>query len=250
MDTRRVSKWIKEDRRKIKFISDPEPVGLRKLDMFIEHDILASMQRAAPKARVPLRPEEDFCAVTDLTSNDLGDQTRWLIAVRDNRDREAFAALFRHFAPRLRAMLAKSGMQGAAAEDIVQEAMLRVWQKVDQFDPERATAAAWIYRIARNQQIDTIRRFSRPVPEALKVPDQPADDPSARLALEAETQKLRNALAQITPEQREIIETVYLGDLSHKEALEATGLPLGTIKSRIRLGLEKLRHELKGLRSE
>jgi RNA polymerase sigma-70 factor (ECF subfamily) len=72
------------------------------------------------------------------------DRTAWLIAVRDERDRQAFARLFEFFAPRLRTMLGRSGFTGAAADDIIQDVMLRVWNKAGQFDPSRASASAWL----------------------------------------------------------------------------------------------------------
>lgn len=176
-------------------------------------------------------------------------RTSSLIAVRNNRDREAFAELFDFFAPRLRAMLARSNCTGAAADDVIQDVMLRVWHKAHQFDPARATASAWIYRIARNRHVDLVRRTARPVPEALKI-EEPPDPPSEdRLAVASETQRLRIALEKLKPAQRQMVEAAYLGERSHAEISAETGLPLGTVKSRIRLALERLRHELKDLRS-
>ncbi|TYO90448.1 sigma-70 family RNA polymerase sigma factor [Oceanicella actignis] len=182
------------------------------------------------------------------TGDALSEQTRLLIAVRDRRDRQAFAALFAHYAPRLKAMLRRGGMANAQAEEVVQEAMLAVWRKAAQFDPARASASAWIYRIARNRQIDMFRREGRPVPDELA--EELAHDPDAAdaLALDQETRRLRDALGALPPAQREMIERAYLGELSHGEIAAVTGLPLGTIKSRIRLALTRLRHELKDLR--
>jgi len=176
------------------------------------------------------------------------EQTQWLLAVAHSGDRAAFGRLFDFYAPRLKAMLARSGLQGAKADDVVQDVMLAVWRKAGQFDPGRAQASAWIYRIARNRHIDIIRRTGRPVPDELKIEEEPSPDASQMLALGQEGEVLRKALSGLKDEQREMIEQAYLGELSHTEINRATGLPLGTIKSRIRLGLEKLRHELKDLR--
>lgn len=178
----------------------------------------------------------------------ISEETRLLIRVRDGRDRQAFAALFAHYAPRLKAMLRRGGMGEAQAEEVVQEAMLAVWHKAAQFDPGRASASAWIYRIARNRQIDIFRREGRPVPDELTESPPPEPDAADALALDQETRRLRAALEALPPAQREMVERAYLGELSHSEIAEATGLPLGTIKSRIRLALERLRHELKDLR--
>jgi len=178
----------------------------------------------------------------------ISEETRLLIRVRDGRDRQAFAALFSHYAPRLKAMLRRGGMGEAQAEEVVQEAMLAVWHKAAQFDPTRASASAWIYRIARNRQIDLFRREERPVPDELTKAPPPEPDAADALALDQETRRLRDALKALPPAQREMVERAYLGELSHSEIAAATGLPLGTIKSRIRLALERLRHELKDLR--
>ncbi|KAA0920510.1 sigma-70 family RNA polymerase sigma factor [Aquicoccus porphyridii] len=168
-----------------------------------------------------------------------------MLAVRDDRDRRAFAQLFDHFAPRLKGVVARSGAPPAQVEDIVQDVMLTVWRKAHQFDPERAQVSSWIYQIARNRQIDILRRERRPIPEEIARQEDTTPDASQVLALEQETEKLRQALSQLKPAQREMVEKAYLGELSHTDIQAETGLPLGTIKSRIRLGLERLRHELK-----
>jgi RNA polymerase sigma-70 factor (ECF subfamily) len=171
-----------------------------------------------------------------------------MLAVRNDRDRTAFALLFDHFAPRLKGFIMRSGTGGGQAEEIVQEVMLTIWRKAEQFDPERAQVSAWVYQIARNRQIDVIRKENRPLPEELG--EEPGAEPDASqiLAVEQEAGQLKDALLKLKPDQRDIIEKAYLGELTHQEISSQTGLPLGTIKSRIRLGLEKLRHELKELR--
>ncbi|WP_419762641.1 sigma-70 family RNA polymerase sigma factor [Defluviimonas aestuarii] len=179
---------------------------------------------------------------------ELSQQTLWMLAVRDKRDRQAFSAMFDHFAPRLKGMIMRSGIAAHQAEEIVQDVMLTVWRKASMFDPHRAQVSAWIYQIARNRQIDMVRKERRPEPEDL-IEDPGAElDASQILALEQEATELKNALSRLSGEQREMIEKAYLGELTHQEISTQTGLPLGTIKSRIRLGLERLRHELKGIR--
>ncbi|GGE19042.1 RNA polymerase sigma-70 factor, ECF subfamily [Gemmobacter megaterium] len=174
--------------------------------------------------------------------------TQALIAVRDRRDRVAFGRLFDHFGPRLKAMLLRNGMRDGTAEDIVQEVMLTVWHKASQFDPHRAEASAWIYRIARNRQIDVVRRRPPPAPDVLEEQLDTAPDAAQMLALSQEARLLREAIAKLSPEQCRAIEHAYMEDMPHSQISQLTGLPLGTIKSRIRLGLDRLRHELQGLK--
>lgn len=185
-------------------------------------------------------------------SDEACEQTEWLVAVRDRRDKAAFARLYDHFVPRLKGMLMRSGMSGAAAEDVVQDVMLTIWHKAHLYDESRARASAWIYRIARNRQIDVIRRRPRPVPDEMIAEAETRESPEADalVGLEQEAAQLRQALETLPEAQREIIERAYVGELTQAEIREATGLALGTIKSRIRLALEKLRHELKDLREE
>lgn len=182
-----------------------------------------------------------------VLAGSVSEQTVWLLAVRDRRDREAFGRLFDHFAPRVKAMLMRGGMQDGAAEDVVQDVMLAVWHKASQFDPHRAQASAWIYRIARNRQIDLARR--RPMPVADEIEDLPDAEPDVvqLLALDQEVRRLRAALERLSPEQSRAIEQAYLEELPHSAISLRTGLPLGTIKSRIRLGLERLRRELRDI---
>lgn len=180
----------------------------------------------------------------------MAEPTLWLIAVRDHGDRAAFARLFGHFGPRIKAMLVRGGLRDGTAEDVVQDVMLAVWHKARQFDPHRAEASAWIYRIARNRQIDLARRNRMPVAEPVEEPESAEPDAAQIVALAQEARVLRAALDRLNPEQTRAIEQAYMDDMPHSEISRITGLPLGTIKSRIRLGLDRLRRELKDLKPE
>ena len=165
--------------------------------------------------------------------------------VRDQRDAGAFAEIFRHYAPRVKAFLLKSGASGALAEECTQDVMATLWHKAHLFDPTRASVATWIFTIARNRRIDTLRRTRRPEPEDLSWGPESEPDQADVLSLRQETARLGVALSQLPDAQRALIEKAYYGDLSHSEIPAETGLPLGTIKSRIRLALDRLRHEMK-----
>jgi len=165
--------------------------------------------------------------------------------VRDKQDRAAFAALYGHFAPRVKGFLMKSGADASLAEECTQEVMATVWHKAHIFDPTRASVATWIFTIARNRKIDVLRKARRPEPEDLPWGPEEEPDQADVIALQQESEQLGRALADLPAPQRELIQKAYFGDLTHSEIAAQTGLPLGTIKSRIRLALERLRHAMK-----
>ena len=180
-------------------------------------------------------------SVNDTTQN----WTAQIYAIRDTQDRAAFAELFAHFAPRVKGFLMKSGTDASLAEECTQEVMATLWRKAHMFDPTRASAATWIFTIARNKKIDALRKQRRPEPEDLPWGPEPEPEQADALGLKQETDQLAVALKDLPEKQRSLIEQAYFGDLSHSEIAEITGLPLGTIKSRIRLALERLRHAMK-----
>ncbi|MGY9010852.1 MAG: sigma-70 family RNA polymerase sigma factor [Rhodobacterales bacterium] len=172
------------------------------------------------------------------------DWVNHMYRIRDHKDELAFADLFRHFAPRVKAFLLKSGTDATLAEECTQEAFAAVWNKAHLFDPTRASVATWIFTITRNRRIDALRKQRRPEPEELIWGPEEEPDQADVLALTQETAKLGEALSNLPSKQRLLIEKAYFGDLSHSEIASETGLPLGTIKSRIRLALERLRHAM------
>jgi RNA polymerase sigma factor (sigma-70 family) len=179
-----------------------------------------------------------------MHATDQMDWVAYLHRIRDHQDEQAFVAVFRHFAPRLKAFLMRSGADEAMAEECVQEVMTTVWQKSAQFDPARASVATWIFTIARNKRIDVLRRQKRPEPEDLPWGPEAEPEQEAVIGLQQETEHLSEALASLPEKQRDLIQKAYFGDMSHSDIAEMTGLPLGTIKSRIRLALERLRHAM------
>ena len=165
--------------------------------------------------------------------------------IRDHRDKEAFAALFSHFAPRVKGFLIKSGAAADLAEECAQDVMVTLWNKAHLFDPSRASVATWIFTIARNRRIDILRKENRPEPEDLPWGPDAEPDQADVLALQQESSQLKAAIQALPDAQRDLIQKAYFGDLSHSEIAVQTGLPLGTIKSRIRLALDRLRHVMK-----
>lgn len=165
--------------------------------------------------------------------------------IRTQQDQAAFAALFRHFAPRIKGFLMKSGASESLAEECTQEAMATLWHKAHLFDPSRASVSTWVFTIARNKRIDMLRKQQRPDPEDLPWGPEAEPDQADVIELQEESERLSKALAELPEKQRTLVEKAYFGDMSHSEIATETGLPLGTIKSRIRLALERLRHEMK-----
>ncbi len=177
--------------------------------------------------------------------SDMDDWAALVCAVRDRQDRAAFAALFRHFAPRVKSFLMKSGADAGLAEECAQDVMATLWQKAHLFDPARASVSTWVFTIARNRRIDALRRSRRPEPEELPWGPEPEPDQAEVMEAQQETERLGAALALLPDKQRALIERAFWGEVSHSEISAETGLPLGTVKSRIRLALDRLRQELK-----
>lgn len=161
--------------------------------------------------------------------------------IASSEDEGAFRHVFNHFAPRVKSFLMRSGCEEAIAEEITQEAMATVWHKAALFDPSRASVSTWIFTIARNRLIDAKRKQKRPEPELLL--NEPDHYPNQEdiFTLQQEATQLGKAISELPETQKEILIAAFYGDMSHMEVAEKTGLPLGTIKSRIRLALTRLR---------
>ena len=163
------------------------------------------------------------------------------------QDKQAFAELFEYFAPRLKSVLLRSGTDRQTAEELTQEAMLSVWQKSHLFDPAKASTSTWVFTIARNLRIDRLRRERRPeldpndpslVPEA----ESPVDN---QLHAQDRDKRIRECLDELPLEQQEVVRLSFNEGLTHQEIADRLELPLGTVKSRIRLSFAKLRPMLR-----
>jgi RNA polymerase sigma-70 factor (ECF subfamily) len=178
----------------------------------------------------------------DVVQPDPFAHDRLIEAVALHRDREAFAELFSYFAPRLKAWLIKSGATPGAAEDFAQDAMLTVWRKADLFDARKARAATWIFTIARNRRLDMLRRDARPLPvPEIELAEQTVERPDDIVALSQDAARVRDALSQLKPDQVEVLRLAFFMDSPHSEIARQLDLPLGTVKSRIRNAMIKLR---------
>lgn len=166
--------------------------------------------------------------------------------VGQDRDREAFRVVFDHFAPRIRAFLIGRKLTPARADDLTQEALLNVWRRADRYDPGKAAASTWIYAIARNLHIDHYRKVQRQVLDEDDPHFHLDDTPDAQELVERseDVGAITEALASLPEEQREVIKLSFTEGQSHQEIAETLALPLGTVKSRIRLALGRLRSVL------
>jgi RNA polymerase sigma-70 factor (ECF subfamily) len=163
-------------------------------------------------------------------------------AIATQGDRTAFTSLFLRFAPRVKSYLMQLGLDAGSAEELAQEVLLVVWRKAAQYDPERATAAAWIFTIARNLRIDLVRRTRLTMPISDPADEPPPTPPAdAILAAENRGTRVRAALASLPAEQADVVRLSFFDDRPHADIERVLGIPLGTVKSRLRLAMSRLR---------
>ena len=189
-----------------------------------------------------LRPSIGRGEGPDLTHND------HLRAVAEKQDRDSFIQLFQHFAPRIKSYLIKSGSSPDQADELAQETMLTLWNKAADFDPNRANASTWIFTIARNKRIDAIRKTiakrETTLPELFTSIEDNAPGPGEQLSDMETTQIIANAMEHLPDEQAELIRKSFFEGKSHSDIAAETGIALGTVKSRIRTALERLRADI------
>jgi RNA polymerase sigma-70 factor (ECF subfamily) len=181
--------------------------------------------------------------MTSALSPDAADFAALVEAIAARQDRAAFTRVFAYYAPRVKAYLIRLGLGAAQAEEVTQEVMVAVWRKAGSFDARQASVSTWIFRIARNRRIDVFRRDKR---ETLDAKD-PAFEPPAELRPDGAAEvaerdaQVRRAMDDLPPEQRDLVRRAFYEDLSHSEIAASTGVPLGTVKSRLRLAFAKLK---------
>jgi len=196
-----------------------------------------------PAGRVRCGKKRGDSPVIEVMDRDYADLVE---AIATRRDRGAFVTLYDHYGPRLYAFLLRSGLEPTIAEDLTQEVMTKLWLRADQFDRNKSSVATWLFRIARNARIDHLRRQRGEPPineEALSVPD-PAPSPDDALNAWQWHERVRAALSNLPSEQHAMMRLAFFEGLSHSAIAKQTGLPLGTVKARIRLALARLRRGL------
>jgi RNA polymerase sigma-70 factor, ECF subfamily len=209
----------------------------------VEGVMHAVLDMPLPAARPRRKPDQAPPTVTP------DEAAIWLRAIAERGDRAAFVALYGHFAPRVKAYLLRLALPPAQADELTQEAMLAVWRKAAQFNAETTGAAAWIFTIARNLRVDAARRAAK-VPAALEAAEELDPAPSADAQLDAlrNADRLRAAMASLPPEQAEVVRLAFFDERPHGEIERRLGIPLGTVKSRLRLAMARLRAQLDQLK--
>ncbi|MBW9114369.1 sigma-70 family RNA polymerase sigma factor [Rhizobium cauense] len=167
-------------------------------------------------------------------------------AVAERRDQEAFTVLFDYFAPRLKSWLLRQRLTSSEAEELVQDVMIVLWHKAELYDSTRSSLSTWLFRIARNRRIDLQRRTKTRILDGADPTLQPVAEIGAdeMLVNDDRDAHVRAAVSQLPEEQREMLRAAFFLGQSHSQIAEATGLPLGTVKSRIRLAFGKLKKAL------
>jgi RNA polymerase sigma-70 factor, ECF subfamily len=182
--------------------------------------------------------------------NATGTMADLLRRVAANGDVDAFRALFRTYAPRVKSYMLRQGADSATAEELSQETLLTVWRKAALYSGEKGSPTTWIFTIARNLRIDRLRREVawQPLPEDAAEQASSEPTPDEELSERERGERVRAVMAELPPEQTEVITLAFIQGLSHSEIAARLGLPLGTVKSRMRLGYQKIRDALEDLR--
>lgn len=201
------------------------------------------LQWFAPRVSSNQRKSEKGSSISLLNSDT---PETLVLRVANDRDKQAFRLLFMHFAPRIKSFLLKQKIADEAAEDLTQEVMVTLWRKAHMFDPAKARLSTWIFRIARNKFIDKIRRqkyVEVDVDNHIQTMEAPEKTDTEVIQNQDKT-RIKTAMDTLKPELRSVIELSFYQDLSHSQISAQLGLPLGTVKSRMRVAFQRLRVEL------
>ena len=180
--------------------------------------------------------------VIDINSDD--ELSLCIKLIGDNQDKAAFAVVFRHFAPRLKSFLIKAGSTDSQAEEVIQEVMIAVWTKAATYDNSKSSVSTWIYTIARNKRIDKIRKEKRHyLSESDEGLEIPVDSTQEKEIFSTQiSNSLKKYMSNLPKEQSKLLKLSYFYNKTHADISEELKIPLGTVKSRIRLALSKMRH--------
>ena len=168
-----------------------------------------------------------------------------LQAVGQKRDRQAFIKIFEYFAPRIKSFLMKGGARPDQAEELVQETMLAIWDRAETYNPAAASASTWIFTVARNKKIDALRKskyhYYDPNDGLESIKDEGQITAEESVVAQQREEEIKAAMASLPTEQADLIRMSFFDGMAHAEIAAKTKLPLGTVKSRIRLAMDRIR---------
>lgn len=169
--------------------------------------------------------------------------------VAAKQDKAAFASLFEHFGPRIKGFMMRKGADAELAEDLAQDTMITVWRKAHMYSVDKGSVSTWIFTIARNRRIDWVRKLKGTQFSDITELEQPSDDPHAdEIVLgQQEAKSVSAAVEQLPPDQKQVISMAFMEDMTQQEISERLSVPLGTVKSRMRLAYQKLSKSLESL---
>lgn len=174
-----------------------------------------------------------------------------LVSIGKAQDRQAFIRFFEHFAPMIKGyFLSNAGqsLSSSMVDELIQEVMLKVWTKASKFDPEKAAASTWLFTMARNTRIDMLRRQARHNTEVLETEDvwatEEEESPIALLQQQRDKNLISDSISELPPEQSQVVRQIYMEGKTHSAVAEELKLPLGTVKSRLRLALAKMKIQI------
>jgi RNA polymerase sigma-70 factor (ECF subfamily) len=189
--------------------------------------------------RIVLREQLPIARKSSVTA-----MTEWsacIVTIAASRDRTQFGLLFAHFAPRLKGYFMRLGVSPDIAEDLAQDALLTVWRKAEMFDPARASASTWIFTIARNLRVDLQRRARDPRQLTDGTDGVPEPMPSDIILGAEREERVRAALANLSADHADVIRLSFFEERPQSEIAKVLNIPLGTVKSRVRLAMSRLR---------
>ena len=198
------------------------------------------MDNAMIYANVVNMKSEDYESRDNLKSHESAEQL--ILNIAQNNCRESYKLLFSQFAPKIKSFMIGQGVKANEAEDIAQDTMLKIWRKAQLFDPKKAKASTWIFTIARNLQIDAIRKQKRHdrFNNEIQIETYEADT-AEKMISEQSASQVKEVIKQLPAEQLQVLKLSFYEDLSHSQIAQSLSIPVGTVKSRLRLALGRLK---------
>ena len=198
--------------------------------------------RAPPRLKRAMSLNKTQKTPLDAANTSL-DLENLLAKVGAEKDKDAFVSLFNYFAPRVKSYMLKNGASDSTAEEIVQNTFITVWEKAASYNPKKAAASTWIFTVARNKRIDALRRDKNTDvnSENPAIENAVAEAVGENYAEAEDVEKLNAAIATLPPEQSELLRLAFFEEKSHSDISAETKIPLGTVKSRLRLAMEMLK---------